>query len=141
MKGTNMTRTALVLVTLSFLAGVVATAWLAPSLHAQDRGTKNTELLRTDLGAWCEGKEITVEIQESGPGSSGKHYHPGHAFAWIIEGSLVRMIQGGQSRTSGIGDVIYEGPMQVSETRNSVPVRALIFRVIEKGKPVTVLVP
>jgi quercetin dioxygenase-like cupin family protein len=136
-----MTRTSLLLVALSFLAGAAVTGWLAPSLRAQDRGTKNVELLRTDFGAWCEGKEVTIEIQESGPGTSGKHYHPGHAFAWIIEGSLLRTIQGGSSRTSGVGDVIHEEPMQVSETRNNLPVKALIFRVVEKGKPVTVPVP
>jgi hypothetical protein len=50
-------------------------------------------------------------------------------------------IQGGPSRTSTVGDVIHEEPMQVSETRNSGPVNPLIFRVVEKNEPVTVRFP
>ena len=133
-----MSRTNLILIGLAFLAGAASRTWLTPSLQAQNRDTKNTELLRADLGAWCSGKEVRIEIQESGPGTSGKHYHPGHAFAWIVSGSLVRTIQGNTPHTSNVGDVIHEEPMQVSETRNSVPVKALIFRIVEQDKPVTV---
>ena|SRR5215471_11548943 len=131
----------LVLVGAGFVAGLVASPWLISDLYAQTRATTNTEILRTDLGDWCGGKQISIEVQEAGPGASGRHYHPGYSFAWIVAGSLVRTIDGQQPIASSAGDVVREDPMQISETRNAVPVKSVIFRIVEPGKPNTVAVP
>ena len=135
------TKTSLTVALVAFAAGLTSGPWLSSELHAQVRNTTNTELLRANLGDWCGGKEIRIEIQEAGPGTSGRHYHPGHAFAWVVSGSFVRTIDGEGPRPSNAGDVIHEEPMQISETRNTVPVKALIFRLVEPGKPNTVSVP
>ena len=47
----------------SFAAGL-ACAGLASTVHAQ--GTL-TELKRVDLGAWCEGKEAVISIEQIAP--------------------------------------------------------------------------
>jgi quercetin dioxygenase-like cupin family protein len=39
------------------------------------------------------------------------------------------------------GEVLHEEPQQVRRVDNDAPVRLLVFRVVEKGKPVTVPVP
>jgi hypothetical protein len=53
---------------LGFVLGLFV-AWLVmPSLYAQPRRTgKTATLLTTDLGGWCDGKEVTVELNEFGP--------------------------------------------------------------------------
>lgn len=131
-----MTR-ATVLVWVSLAVGIACGNLFVPSLRAQYRTNKTTELVRTDLGAWCEGKEVTIEIIEAGPGTSGKHYHPAHSFSWIIDGSEVQTVPGRAPIAVKAGALIHEEPMQVSESENVGPVKFLQFRIIEKGKPVT----
>ena len=121
----------------SFVIGILCGSWFVPAVRAQYQTTKTTELMRTDLGSWCDGKEVTIQVLEAGPGSSGKHYHPAHSFGWIIEGSEIQIVQGRPAATHTVGDVNHEEPMQVSETQNAAPVKKLQFRIVEKGKPAT----
>jgi hypothetical protein len=129
------------LVALSFTAGLLSRDWLAPELRAQNRGGKVTELKRVDLGGWCPGKEVTVSIEEIAPQHQGKHSHPAYSFAWMIEGSQVRMVEGRPPETFRVGDVTQEDPGQVSESDILTPTKVLLFRIIEKGKPATTRVP
>ena len=110
-----------------------------PSLRAQYRPIQTTELMRADLGAWCAGKEVTVHmaIVEAGPGATGKHYHPGHSFSWIMEGSEEQTVAGRPPIIAKVGDVIHEEPMLPSENRNTAPVKFLDVQILEKGKPST----
>ncbi|PYS32548.1 MAG: hypothetical protein DMG14_34270 [Acidobacteria bacterium] len=65
----------------------------------------------------------------------------GHSFAWIIEGSEVYTVDGQPARTVKAGDLLHEEPMQMHTTENQSPVKLLVLRVVEKGKPATVRVP
>jgi hypothetical protein len=132
-----MTRTkVVVLVALSFAAGLACHAWFVPTAFAQNRGGGTlTELKRVDLGGWCEGKEVTIAIEEIGPQHQGKHFHPAYSFAWMMEGSQVRMVEGKPPQTFGVGDLVEERPMEVSESDILTPTRVLLFRILEKGKP------
>jgi hypothetical protein len=132
-----MTRTkVVVLVALSFAAGLACHAGFVRAALAQTRGGGMlTELKRVDLGTWCDGKEVTIAIEEIGPQHQGKHYHPAYSFAWMIEGSQTRMVEGRPPQTFGVGDVVEERPMEVSESDILTPTRVLLFRILEKGKP------
>jgi quercetin dioxygenase-like cupin family protein len=129
----------------SFVAGALIgpsfVPALYPTLYGQYRTANTTELLRTDLGTWCEGKEVSVEIQEYGPGTSGRHVHPAHSFAWMIEGTQVKTVQGKGSVTARPGDVLWEGPMEVHETVTPGPAKALVLRILEKGQASTTRIP
>jgi quercetin dioxygenase-like cupin family protein len=127
--------------TCTFLLGIAVGQITLPAVSAQFRSTKTTNLITTDLGSWCEGKEVTVELNEAGPGTSGKHYHPGHSFTWIIEGSEVYTIAGQPPKQVKAGDLLHEEPMQLHTTENQSPVKLLVVRVVEKGKQATVRVP
>lgn len=128
----------LVFVALSFAAGLAFHAWLVPAARAQNRGGGTvTELKRVDLGGWCEGKEVTIGIEEIGPQHQGKHFHPAYSFAWMIEGSQVRMVEGKSPQTFGVGDVVEERPLEVSESDILTQTKVLLFRIAEKGKPTT----
>lgn len=141
MKGKIITVSAIAV--LSFVSGVAFGPRLvsARAVQAQRREVKTTELLRTDLGAFCEGKEVIIQLNENGPGTSGKHYHPGHSFGWIIEGSEVTTIEGKPPSTGVTGEMRHEGPMEIHESRTNAPEKVILFRIYEKGKPATTYVP
>src|SRR5215467_2638949 len=125
----------------AFLAGLIAGGFMLSSLSAQLRSGRTATLLTTDLSDWCDGKQVTVELNEFGPGTSGRHYHPGHSFTWILEGSETYAVDGKAPRVVKSGDVLHEEPEQVHRLDNDAPVKLLVFRIIEKGKPLTVAVP
>jgi quercetin dioxygenase-like cupin family protein len=126
-----------VLVGLAFVGGV-ASARLVPAVRAQGRVT---ELKRVDLGSWCEGKEAVISIEEIAPQHQSKHFHPAYSFAWMIEGSQRRFVEGKPPETFRKGDVTQENPGEVSESDILTPTRVLLFRILQKGQPPTTRLP
>jgi uncharacterized cupin superfamily protein len=124
-----------------FVLGVWVGHLSIPTVSAQFRTVKRTNLFTTDLSGWCDGKEVTVELNEVGPGTSGRHYHPAHSFTWIIDGSETYTLEGQPPKTVKVGDVLHEAPMQVHTLDNRSPVKLLVLRIIEKGKEATVRRP
>jgi hypothetical protein len=124
-----------------FVAGVVAGSLTIPAMSAQVRTVKNIRLLTADLGGWCDGKEVVVDLNESsGPGTSGRHYHPAHSFSFMIVGEQTKTVEGMPPKTTRAGEIEHEDPMQMHTSVNTGPVKSLTFRIIEKGKPTTVRV-
>ena len=76
-----------------------------------------------------EGVMLTVEYP---PGaSSPKHRHNAHTFVYILEGTLIMQVEGGERMTLKPGDTFYETPedihtvsMNASKTE---PAKALVF--------------
>ena len=124
----------------ALIIGIGVGQWIPP-LTAQVREIKTTTLLSADLGSWCDGKEVTIEFNDVSPGMSGKHYHPAHSFSWIIDGTETYQVEGNTPRTVKAGDLLHETPRQVHTVENQAPVRLLVMRIAEKGKPATVRVP
>jgi quercetin dioxygenase-like cupin family protein len=113
---------------------------ISGTLLAQE--AKVTQLLSkqlTDLPG-KEGLMITVEYP---PGSSDPiHRHNAHAFVYVLEGSIVMQVRGGQKRTLTPGQTFYEGPDDIhvigrnaSQTK---PAKFVVFFVKDKGAPVLV---
>jgi quercetin dioxygenase-like cupin family protein len=127
--------------TVLFAAGVVVGWFAVPTLTAQFRTGKTEILQTTDLSGSCDGKQVVVELNEFGPGTSGKHYHPGHSFTWILEGSETYQVDGQPARAVKSGEILHEEPSQLHTVSNDAPVKLLIFRIVEKGQTVTVRVP
>jgi quercetin dioxygenase-like cupin family protein len=121
-----------------FLLGTVAIPTLAMQ-RSSSSGSQAKVLLKADL-AGCSGKEVSVALNVFGPGTSGKHYHPGDSFTYILSGSEVYEIDGKPPKTVTVGDVLHEEPKLVHTVSNTEPVRLLVVRVSEKGQPDTVWV-
>lgn len=128
-----MTRVNMTAMAVAFVGGL-ACASLVPALKAQGRVT---ELKRVDLGSWCEGKEAVVSLEEIAPQHQSKHFHPAHSFAWMIEGSQVRYVDGKPPETFRVGDVTEERPGEISESDILAPTKVLLFRILQKGQPAT----
>jgi quercetin dioxygenase-like cupin family protein len=124
----------------AFTIGIVMGQLTISPAYGQFRTTKSERLLTTHLAGWCDGKEVTVELNEAGPGTSGKHYHPGHSFTDVIDGSETYVVERQPAQILKAGDVLHEAPMQLHTVDNQSAVKLLI-RVIDKGKNATVRVP
>lgn len=137
-----MTKRTMILISLSFLSGVALGSGLLTPVWGQTRRTATTtDLKRVDLGSWCAGKEATIQLLEFGPGTSEKHYHPAHSFAYVLDGSETQKISGTVPVTAKVGEILYDSPGEIHETTNTSPVKVIVFRIIEKGKEVTTYVP
>ncbi len=133
-----MKRTAVMLVvalTVGFVLGAVS----GQKLNAQPTPVKAAILLQTDV-VGMPGKEVVVQTADFAPGAtSGKHTHPGHEVAYVLEGSATRYIEGKGWAPGKPGDVFYIPDNVVHETKNvstTEGLKLLVFRIHEKGKPI-----
>ena len=109
-------------------------------LMAQE--AKVTEVLAKDLPnlPGKEGLMITVVYP---PGSSDPiHRHNANAFVYVLEGSIVMQVKGGQEVTLTPGQTFYEGPDDVHiigrNASKTEPAKFVVFLVKEKGVPVLI---
>ncbi len=107
----------------------------------QPEPVKRNLLFKTDL-AGIEGKEGQILLVELPPGAStGTHYHPGHEFGYLMEGSLTFDVEGKSPGVVNKGDTVYFAPKQVHNVKNAsktAPAKALVFAIAVKGEPPTV---
>jgi mannose-6-phosphate isomerase-like protein (cupin superfamily) len=71
----------------------------------------------------------------------GKHYHPGDAFAYILEGTMLLEIVGKESVTLKAGQSGSLPPQTVHDDKNAsqtAPLKFLVFHVAKKGDPLAV---
>ena len=113
---------------------------MSPALLAQE--AKVTELMSKDLPnlPGKEGLMITVEYP---PGSSDPiHRHNANALVYVLEGSIVMQVRGGQETTLTPGQTFYEGPDDVHivgrNASKTKPAKFVVFLVKDKGAPVLV---
>jgi quercetin dioxygenase-like cupin family protein len=133
-----------VMLAMVLVLGIVVGWFGHQRLSAQQAPVTRTVLLRTDL-AGVEGKEAVIVVAEIAPGATtGKHWHAGQEFAYLLEGSLRLEAEGKPAVILTPGEAIQQPPRQVHEGRNAsatVPVKVLAFYVAEKGQPLTTAVP
>ena len=90
-----------------------------------------------------EGVMLTVEYP---PGaSSPKHRHNAHTFVYVLQGTLLMQVEGGELVTLKPGDTFYETPDDIHTVSKNAsqtePAQALVFFVKKEGAPITVPVP
>jgi quercetin dioxygenase-like cupin family protein len=106
--------------------------------------TKVTPLMAQPLPGFAgPEKEGTVAIVEFPPGTSSMaHRHNAHVFVYVLEGSIVMQVKGGQEVTLKAGDTFYEKPDDIHVVSKNVsataPAKILTFFVKDKGAPATV---
>jgi oxalate decarboxylase/phosphoglucose isomerase-like protein (cupin superfamily) len=101
------------------------------------RQNQTNELLRVDVDS-CPSREIVATVQDVTPGDSGRHYHSGQSLTYVLEGSETWEVDGKPTVTVNAGDFLYDQPQRLHRTVNAAPLKLLIVRVLEKGKPATV---
>lgn len=129
-----------------FVAGMGASSIFTQFVNAQQGvprevrplPLKHAVIHRMDL-AGLEGKQGALVAVEYAPGASDqKHYHSGHLFTYIVEGSVVWEVEGQAPVTLNAGDAFYDRPKQVHNHRNAsatAPAKFVAFFVEDKGQP------
>ena len=112
----------------------------ATAAAAQD--AKVTPLMTQELTGMA-GKEGTMLTVEYAPGaSSAEHRHNAHTFVYVLEGSVVMQVKGGQEVTLGPGQTFYESPEDVhtvsKNASSTKPAKFLVFFLKQKGAPASV---
>jgi quercetin dioxygenase-like cupin family protein len=93
--------------------------------------TKVTPLMTKDLTG-IAGKEGVMLTVEYAPGASDAiHRHDAHTFVYVLEGSVVMQVKGGEEVTLGPGRTFYESPEDIHTVgRNASrtkPAKFLVF--------------
>ena len=120
---------------------VLIALWLAAATAAAQEA-QVTPLMTHELAA-IDGKEGTLIMVEYAPGGSdAAHRHHAATFVYVLEGTVVMQVKGGQEVTLGPGQTFYESPEDVhTVSRNASttkPAKFLVFFVKQKGAPLTV---
>jgi quercetin dioxygenase-like cupin family protein len=126
-----MTSTLVALVLLCLMTG---TAMAQPP--------KVTSLMSKDLPE-NPGKEMLMITVEHAPGGSSPiHRHHAQAMVYVLEGSVVMQVKGGQQVTLTPGQTFYEGPDDVHvvdrNASSTQPAKFLVVLIKDKGAPVLV---
>src|SRR5262245_60540241 len=111
----------------------------------QTSEAKLTSLLSRDLTGF-KGKDAVMLMVEYPPGAVDPiHRHNAHAFVYVLEGTIVMQVKGGQSVTLNPGQTFYEGPDDVHvvgrNASTTAPARFVVFFVKDKGAPILIPVP
>jgi quercetin dioxygenase-like cupin family protein len=109
---------------------------------AMAQAPKVTSLMSKDLPESL-GKEVLMITVEHAPGGSSPiHRHNAQAFVYVLEGSAVMQVKGGQQVILTPGQTFYEGPADVHvvgrNASSTKPVKFLVFMIRDKGAPVLV---
>jgi len=103
---------------------------------------KVTSLMSKDLTE-NPGREVLMITVEHAPGGSNAiHRHNAHAFVYVLEGSIVMQVKGGQPVRLTPGQTFYEGPDDVHvvdrNASDTQPAKFLVFMIKDKGAPALV---
>src|SRR5262249_50008843 len=103
---------------------------------------KVTSLMSKDLPESPAPDALTIPVEHEPGGSSAIHRHNAHAFVYVLEGSIVMQLKGGQQVTLTPGQSFYEGPDDVHVVdRNASatqPAKFLVVLIKDKGAPAVV---
>jgi quercetin dioxygenase-like cupin family protein len=102
-------------------------------------------ILMTKALADYPNKEALVFTVDYPPGAIDPlHRHDAHAFVYVLEGSIIMQVEGGDLVTLGPGQTFYEGPDDLHTVgRNASmtePAKFLVILLKETGAPPLILV-
>lgn len=112
---------------------------MAGTLAAQE--AKVTPLLSKDLPdlPGKEGRMIVVNYPPGG--SSAVHRHNADVFVYVMAGSVVMQVKGGEQTTLTAGQSFYEAPGDIhlisKNASTTAPAKFVVFFVTDKGAPIS----
>ena len=102
-------------------------------------GAEVAMLFKQDL-ADMPGKAGQMLTVEFAPGEmSAPHRHNAHTFVYVLEGSVVMQVQGGEAKTLTAGQTFYENPDDIHTVANNAsdtePAKILVFFIKDSDAP------
>lgn len=99
-------------------------------------------LFQADVGDVSNQEIVVLEVIYPAGMASASHRHNAHTVVYVLEGSVVMQVAGGERMTLGPGEIFYEMPhdihsvsMNASETE---PAKILVYFLKEKNAATTV---
>jgi quercetin dioxygenase-like cupin family protein len=114
---------------------------LINSAHAQQPGTKRTELQRHDVGvSGHEAIQVRVDFDPGVPFL--RHKHPGEEIIYVLQGELEYQVENKPPVTLRAGDVLFIPTETMHAARNNSKTKAteLATYIVEKGKPLVEII-
>ena len=131
--------------TLNFsLAGLAACLFVATTAQTAQAPTV-TPLMAKELKD-IPGREVLMITVEYAPGGGDPvHRHNAHGFIYVLEGSIVMQVNGGEQVTLNPGQTFYEGTDDIHavgrNASSTKPAKFLVFLLKGTGSPALVPVP
>jgi quercetin dioxygenase-like cupin family protein len=124
---------------------LLACGLIAAAGPSAAQSTKVDPVISRDLPGMA-GKEGVLLVVEYAPGAVDPvHRHDAHVFVYVLEGSVVMQVKGGEPVTLRSGETFYEGPSDTHVVgRNASatePAKFLAFFVKDKGAPILTPAP
>jgi quercetin dioxygenase-like cupin family protein len=115
--------------------------WLVTGT-AMAQEPKVTPLMTKDLPDYPGKEALMISVEHAPGGASAVHRHNAHAFGYVLEGSIVMQLKGGQPVTLTAGQSFYEGPDDVHlvdrNASTTQPAKFLVVLIKNKGAPALV---
>ena len=126
------------------LFATAAALSLAGALGAAAQESKQTITMLLNMPlAGIDGKEANVVLLDvDADWKIPSHFHPGHIFVYVLEGSIKIEVDGQPEQILAAGEVVYEIPnlnMVASNISSAEGAKILIFQVGDIGEPLTVM--
>ena len=122
------------------LAALVLLLLTTTTAMAQE--AKVTPLMSKDLADFPGKEALMITVEHAPGGSSAIHRHNAHAFVYVLEGSVVMQLKGGDEVTLTPGQTFYEGPDDVHivdrNASTTEPAKFLVVLIKDKGAPALV---
>jgi len=117
------------------LSGAIASA-------SATEDAKVTELMTKALEDF-PGKEVTmIEVEYAPGGKDPVHRHNSAVFVYVLEGSIIMQMKGGEKVTLLPGQTFYEDPKGIhlvgENASKTKPAKFVVFLVKDKGAPILV---
>ena len=98
-----------------------------------------TGLFRTDLPDIAGREAVVLEVEYPPGVASSSHRHNAHTFVYVLEGTVVMAVAGGELQTLVAGQTFYESPDDIhTVSRNASdtePAKILVFFIKMKDAP------
>jgi quercetin dioxygenase-like cupin family protein len=121
---------------MKLLRVIAAGLLLAFSTAALSQATVES-LFQTDVADVTNQEIVVLEVTYPPGNKSSSHRHNAHTVVYVLEGTVMMAVEGGETLTLGPGEVFYESPadihsvsMNASETE---PAKILVFFLKGKG--------
>jgi len=122
------------------LAALILPCFMTVTAMAQE--PKVTALMSKELPESPGREALMITVEHAPGGSSAIHRHNAHAFVYVLEGSVVMQLKGGQQVTLTPGQSFYEGPDDVHvidrNASSTQPAKFLVVLIKDKGAPAVV---
>ena len=103
---------------------------------------KVTPLMSKDLTDFPGKEGLMITVEYPAGASDPIHRHNAHAFLYVLEGTIVMQVKGGEPVTLTPGQIFYEGPSDVHivgrNASNTKAAKFIVFLVKDKGAPVLI---